>query len=235
MATLAWYHGHRAQHRVSGPELAILAALLAVAGSVLGFVGRPSQEHAAEEAGISAPTSNIAGPNAAAPEKSIAVLPFVDMSENKDQEYLSDGLSAELIDRLANVPDLHVPARTSSLHFKGQNATIAEIARALSVAHVLEGSVRKSGNTLRVTAQLIRVTDGYHLWSESYERELKDVFRVQDEIASAVVLALKIRLGGTPARPRRRKESRATDPGTSLCQALLADAGQAFTATMFHE
>jgi len=127
-------------------------------------------------------------------DKSIAVLPFVDMSEKKDQEYFSDGLSEELIDMLTNVPELRVPARTSSFYFKGKQATIAEIAKALGVANVLEGSVRKSGNTLRVTAQLIRVDNGYHVWSETYDRKLEDIFKVQDEIASAVVTALKVHL-----------------------------------------
>jgi TolB-like protein/Tfp pilus assembly protein PilF len=127
-------------------------------------------------------------------DKSIAVLPFVDMSEKHDQEYFSDGLSEELIDMLTKVAELRVPARTSSFYFKGKQATIADIAKALGVAHVLEGSVRKSGNTLRVTAQLIRVDNGYHVWSETYDRKLEDIFKVQDEIASAVVTALRVRL-----------------------------------------
>ena len=130
----------------------------------------------------------------AAPERSIAVLPFTDMSKKKDQEYFSDGLSEELIDLLTKVPDLRVPARTSSFYFKGQHATIAEIAKALGVTHVLEGSVRKSGNTLRVTAQLIRADNGYHLWSETYDRSAQDIFKVQDEIAARVVDALKVTL-----------------------------------------
>ncbi len=127
-------------------------------------------------------------------DKSIAVLPFVDMSEKHDQEYFSDGLSEELIDMLTKVPELRVPARTSSFYFKGKQATIADIAKALGVAHVLEGSVRKSGNTLRITAQLIRVDNGYHVWSETYDRKLEDIFKVQDEIASAVVTALRVHL-----------------------------------------
>ena len=136
-------------------------------------------------------------------DKSIAVLPFVDMSEKKDQEYFSDGLSEELIDLLTKVPDLRVPARTSSFYFKGKSEDVATIAQKLRVAHVLEGSVRKAGNRLRVTAQLIRADNGYHLWSETYDRELKDVFQVQDEIAAAVVTALKLKLAPTqPFAPR---------------------------------
>src|SRR6266700_548872 len=127
-------------------------------------------------------------------ERSIAVLPFVNMSSDKDQVYFSDGLSEELIDLLTKVPDLRVPARTSSFFFKGKSEKIPAIARELGVAHLLEGSVRKVGNRLRVTAQLIRADTGYDIWSETYDRELKDVFKVQDEIAGAVVAALKLKL-----------------------------------------
>ena len=132
--------------------------------------------------------------SSAVPENSIAVLPFVDMSEKKDQEYFSDGLSEELIDLLTKVPDLRVPARTSSFFFKGKSEDIATIAQKLHVAHVLEGSVRKAANTIRVTAELVRADNGYHLWSETYDRDLKDVFKVQDEIAGAVVSALKVKI-----------------------------------------
>jgi TolB-like protein/Tfp pilus assembly protein PilF len=131
------------------------------------------------------------------PEKSVAVLPFVDMSEKKDHEYFSDGMAEELIDMLTKIPDLRVPARTSSFYFKGKQATIADIAKALSVLYVLEGSVRTSGKTLRVTAQLIRADNGYHIWSETYDRQLDNVFEMQDEIAGAVVKALKMSLLGS--------------------------------------
>jgi adenylate cyclase len=130
-------------------------------------------------------------------EKSVAVLPFVNMSSDKEQDYFSDGLTEELLDLLAQVPDLRVPAHTSSFFFKGKQVTIADIAKALGVAHILEGSVRKAGNTIRVTAQLIRADNGYHLWSQTYDRDLKDIFKVQDEIAAAVVEALKARLAPT--------------------------------------
>jgi TolB-like protein len=142
----------------------------------------------------------VATTPAAIPEKSVAVLPFLDMSEKKDQEYFSDGLSEELIDMLTKIPELRVPARTSSFYFKGKQATVADIAKALGVAHVLEGSVRKSGNTLRITAQLVRADNGYHLWSETYDRQLNDIFKIQDEIAAAVVKALKVSLLESPAQ-----------------------------------
>ena len=133
-------------------------------------------------------------PAFAPPPHSIAVLPFVDMSEHQDQEYFSDGLAEELLDLLSQVPDLRVPARTSSFYFKGRRDDIATIAQKLRVAHVLEGSVRRSGNRIRVTAQLIRADNGYHLWSKTYDRVDKDIFEVQDDIANAVVSALKARL-----------------------------------------
>jgi TolB-like protein len=136
----------------------------------------------------------------AIPEKSIAVLPFVDMSEKKDQEYFSDGLSEELIDMLTKVPELRVPARTSSFYFKGKQATVSEIAKALGVAHVLEGSVRKSGDKIRITAQLIRVDTGYHEWSQTFDRRLGDIFQIQDDISLAVVSALNASLSASTRR-----------------------------------
>jgi adenylate cyclase len=147
---------------------------------------------------VTATAPAVAAPPAI-PEKSIAVLPFVDMSEKKDQEYFSDGLAEELLDLLAQVPDLKVPARTSSFYFKGKQVTIAEIAKALGVAHVLEGSVRRAGNSVRVTVQLIQTDNGYHLWSKTFDRDFKDIFKVQDEIAAAVVETLKLRLAPTHA------------------------------------
>ena len=129
--------------------------------------------------------------------KSIAVLPFVDMSEKHDQEYFSDGLSEELIDHLAHNPDLKVIARTSSFAFKGKNEDMTSIAAKLRVANLLEGSVRKAGGELRITAQLIRASDGVHLWSEIYDRKLNDIFKIQDEISTTVAKALDVALNVT--------------------------------------
>ena len=179
-----------------------LIALAAVLAAVVGYValGRLGQSpHVVAQAPAppvptEAPARAAAGQSVS--ERSVAVLPFVDMSERKDQEYFSDGLSEELIDLLAKIPDLRVPARTSSFYFKGRNEDISAIARRLGVAHVLEGSVRRAGSHLRVTAQLMRADSGYHLWSETYDRQLDDVFKVQDEIAGAVVKALKVSLLG---------------------------------------
>jgi transcriptional activator of cad operon len=134
------------------------------------------------------PTALTVGPG----EPSVAVLPFVDMSDEKDQEYFADGLSGVLIDRLAMVPGLHVPGRTSSIYFKGKQAPVSEIAKALGVANLLEGTVRKSGNTLRVTARLERGNNGYQVWSQTFDGPLTDIFKIQDEIADAVVQVLKL-------------------------------------------
>jgi TolB-like protein/Flp pilus assembly protein TadD len=140
-------------------------------------------------------------------DPSIAVLPLQDLSQAKDQEYFSDGITEELLDLLAKVPKLRVIARTSSFSYKGKDTPIADIARVLHVAAVLEGSVRKSGQKVRITVQLIRANDSSHLWSETYDRTLDDIFKVQDEIAAAVVDKLRITLVGAapttkPVDPR---------------------------------
>jgi len=128
--------------------------------------------------------------------RSVAVLPFVNMSGDQEQEYFSDGISEELLNVLVRVEGLRVPSRTSSFTFKGSDKNVTEIGQELQVEHVLEGSVRKSGNRIRVTAQLIDVNTDTHLWSETYTRELDDIFAVQDEIAQAIVGALKVTLSG---------------------------------------
>ena len=126
--------------------------------------------------------------------KSIAVLPFVNMSSDSEQEYFSDGISEEILNSLAKVKELKVAGRTSSFAFKGENQDLRKIGETLGVEHILEGSVRKSGNKVRITAQLIQVDDGFHLWSDSYDRELDDVFVIQDEIAQAILEQLKLHL-----------------------------------------
>jgi serine/threonine-protein kinase len=135
-------------------------------------------------------------------DRSIAVLPFVNMSDDKANEYFSDGISEELLNLLAKIPELRVIGRTSSFQFKGQNEDLRVIGQKLGVSNILEGSVRKSGNKVRITAQLISADDGAHLWSEAYDRDLGDVFSVQSEIATAVVNALSLELLGTPITTR---------------------------------
>jgi TolB-like protein/Flp pilus assembly protein TadD len=130
------------------------------------------------------------------PDNSIAVLPFVNMSSDEEQEYFSDGLSEELLNLLAKIPELKVASRSSAFQYKGEKIDISEVARKLKVAHILEGSVRKAGNQVRITAQLIKADDGYHMWSETYDRSLDNIFAIQDEISTAVVDALKIELLG---------------------------------------
>ena len=137
---------------------------------------------------------------------SIAVLPFVNMSPDPDNEYFSDGLSEELLNLLTKIPELRVAARTSSFSYKAQDVNITQIGEELNVTHVLEGSVRKTGNDVRIAAQLVRVDNGFQLWSETFDRTLDDIFVVQDEIAKAVVDKLRINLLGT------MPEVRKTDP-----------------------
>ena len=133
------------------------------------------------------------------PQPSIAVLPFANMGADKENEYFNDGLAEEIINCLAQIPGLKVTARTSAFAFKGKTEDIRKIASALSVATILEGSVRRSGSRLRVTAQLINAQDGYHLWSQRYDRDMADLFDLQDEIAQSIASALHVKLAGTPA------------------------------------
>ena len=133
---------------------------------------------------------------------SIAVLPFVNMSSDSEQEYFSDGLSEEILNLLTRISGLKVIARTSSFVFKGKNEDVRTIGQMLDVSTVLEGSVRKSGERVRITAQLIDVSDGAHLWSETYDRTLTDIFAVQDDVAAAIIDALQIHVGANPTRGR---------------------------------
>jgi serine/threonine protein kinase/Tfp pilus assembly protein PilF len=153
---------------------------------------------------------------------SIAVLPFVNRSANPDDEYFSDGLADELLNLLAKIRGLRVAARTSTFYFKGRDTTIAEIGRTLNVATVLEGSVRKSGQRVRISVQLVKVSDGYHLWSETYDRTLEDIFAVQDDVARAVVAAL-------PGKLLLHQPGQAVDRGTGD-----RDAYDAFLEGRFH-
>src|SRR5437667_3138129 len=144
------------------------------------------------------------------PEKSIAVLPFLDLSETKDQEYFCDGMSEEIIDALAKVEGLRVVARASSFSFKGKTTDVSEIGKKLNVEDVLEGSLRREGNRIRITAELINARSGLRIWSDTYERELQGVFALQDEITRAIVDALKIKLAISPT-PREQRNTDAYD------------------------
>ena len=178
------------------------------------------------------PVSNEPAPETAVPAQtadaaitegdvSIAVLPFVNMSADPEQEFFSDGISEELLNVLAQYPGLRVAARTSAFQFKGQNRDIAEIARQLRVNHVLEGSVRKSGERLRITAQLINADSGYHLWSNSWDRELVDIFAIQDEISDAIAMALQeeLELTGSDLLAGRQENELPSIPAAASAQA----------------
>ena len=173
----------------------VLAALLSI-GAAIAY---GSLQRIVEEVDVAVAAVAIT-------DNSIAVLPFVNMSSDEEQEYFSDGLSEELLHLLAKIPELSVAARTSSFSFKDKDLGIPEIASRLRVAHILEGSVRKHGNQLRITAQLIRADNGYQLWSETYERRLNNVFQIQEDIARAVADALRITLLGEAPKLQR------TDP-----------------------
>src|SRR5262249_14238182 len=141
-------------------------------------------------------------------KKSVAVLPFVNLSSDKENEYFSDGMTEDLINALSKISGLHVAARTSSFAFKGKNEDVRTIGTRLNVGAVLEGSVAKAGNRVRITAQLINVANGYHLWSDSYDRELEDIFAVRTQVAETVAQALQVRLA---AGERRQLEQKPTE------------------------
>ena len=162
-----------------------------------------------------------------APPNSIAVLPFVNQSADSNQDYFSDGISEELLNQLAKIPQLQVAARTSSFHFKGKDISIPEIASKLHVSHILEGSVQKAGDTVRITAQLVDVATDRQLWSQRYDRKLDDIFRIQDEIAGEVVKALKVKLLG--AAP----QVRATDPQAYVLFLQARELGRTLTRGAF--
>ncbi len=185
-------------HTARKLDLIVIVLLVAAVGLVAvdRFLNHRGHANPAATRAVTAPLS--AGAQAAAAAVSIAVLPFVNMSADTANEYFSDGLTEELLNVLANVQGLRVIARTSSFSYKGKDAKIADVARDLNVDNVLEGSVRKAGNRVRITTQLIRAADSSHLWSETYDRNVDDIFAVQDEISKQVVDALKVRLLGAP-------------------------------------
>jgi TolB-like protein/tetratricopeptide (TPR) repeat protein len=206
--TVAWYHGGTVNRRVSGGELSILSALLTIGALLFYVFVQPANEHAAPvaaQAGIAgapAAQSGVAAARSAAADPhsaiSIAVLPFVNLSSDKEQEFFSDGMTEEITAALAKVPDLRVVSRTSAFEFKGKNVNLKTMADQLGATHLIEGSVRKAGNRLRITAQLIKADDDTHIWAEDYDRELTDVFAIQEDIARAITASLRMPLGLKP-------------------------------------
>jgi TolB-like protein len=194
---VAWYHGDRGAQRVSGTELTILAIVLAIGGAVAWKLGPPPSP---------AGSTDAAAPNGVSvSEKSIAVLPLVNESGNKDEQYFSDGLSEDLINALSQFAGLKVISRNSSFQFRDSTQDARTIAAKLGVAHLLEGSVRRAGDAVRISAELVNAADASTLWSQHYDRPYKDLFALQDDITQAVANALKARLIGSAAqgdRPR---------------------------------
>jgi TolB-like protein/Tfp pilus assembly protein PilF len=197
---LAWYHGERGAQRVTGTELLILALLLAIGGGLLwrfvSIARGPTEQSGAARASAESKSEINA--------KSVAVLAFANLSDDKGSEYFSDGISEELLTVLQKIPGLHVAARTSAFSYKGKNATAQEIGQKLGVAHLVEGSVRKAGDVVRIAARLTQANTGEEQWSENYTRNLKDVFAVQTELAQTIVEQLKGQLNGGAANPETK-------------------------------
>jgi TolB-like protein len=183
---LAWYHGHKAKHRISGPELMMITVLLVIAGSVLWLTAR-TNEAKPQISGVATVTTTAPAP----PRTAVAVLAFANLTGDATKEYLGDGMAEELINTLSKVQGLKVPARTSTFAYKGRNTDIRQIAKDLGVGSILEGSVRAAGKRIRITAQLINAQDGLHLWSETYDEEFTDIFKLQDKLATAITTALQ--------------------------------------------
>jgi adenylate cyclase len=219
---VSWYHGARGQRRVSGTELMIIAILLAIGGT---YLWRDSKmEHAAESAAgeqrteISAQKPTSAAP--APPAASIAVLAFSDLSAEGNQAYFSDGIAEEILNVLAHVNGLKVASRTSSFQFRKSDLSVPAIAQKLGVRHILEGSVRKAGDTVRITAQLIDASTDQHEWSQTFDRPLStaNLFAIQDEIAKSIVDHLAAVIGNTAnvAEPAARKADTADQDAYEL-------------------
>jgi TolB-like protein/Tfp pilus assembly protein PilF len=194
---VAWYHGERGAQRVSGTELLIIGLVLALGGGLLWRFAAGSRAPETKAA-ASQPNDHKTLAN------SVAVLAFANLSDDKGSEYFSDGISEELLTVLQKIPGLHVAARTSAFSFKGKNATAQEIGQKLGVAHLVEGSVRKAGDVVRIAARLTQANTGEEQWSENYTRNLKDVFAVQTELAQTIVEQLKGQLAGGAANPEAK-------------------------------
>jgi TolB-like protein/tetratricopeptide (TPR) repeat protein len=193
---IAWYHGDQGRQRVTAAELAILTLLFLVGGGIFWRYDR-SSEVVSPATEATAPAMAAAPPaQSAIAEKSIAVLPFANMSDSDDTEYFSDGLAEEILNALAQISGLRVPSRTSSFAFRGREVDLRSVASALQVAHVLEGSVRRDKQRIRVTAQLIDARTDSHLWSKTWDRDLTDIFQVQQEIASEIANSLQVQFAG---------------------------------------
>jgi TolB-like protein len=209
---IAWYHGHKGLKQISAGEMTVISIMILIGAGLLVVLVRAPIEPAPPlqvHEGIPPPATSVANevtaakasapetsplPQVSVPQASIAVMPFVNLTGDAGKEYFSDGMAEELINLLAQVPGLKVPARTSSFAYKGRNVDIRHIAQDLGVATILEGSVRSAGQEIRVTAQLVNAQTGYHVWSQDYDRKLGDIFKLQDDLAGAIVQALQTNL-----------------------------------------
>jgi TolB-like protein/tetratricopeptide (TPR) repeat protein len=223
VATLAWFHGHRAQQRVSGPEIIILTVLLFVAGSTLWWLSRAHVNNLSAMIAPPVPAAATAVKAIVAPDKSVAVLPFADMSEKKDQGYFADGIAEEVLDRLAKVPGLKVVGRASSFQFKGAGTDPGAIGAALGVSYLLQGSVRRDGDRVRVTAELLDARNGSQKWSDHFDSEVVDVLQVQDTIATGLARALQIAVEADTAPRASVKSPQALDAYLRGLQSLDRD------------
>jgi len=207
---VAWYHGERGEQRIGGTELTILALLLAIGGAIL-WRFAPSDG----ERRVAAST---------APEKSIAVLPFANLSEEKANAFFADGIQDEILTRLAKIGTLKVISRTSTLRYASHPEDLKEIARQLGVANILEGSVQKAADAVRVNVQLIRADGDSHLWAETYDRKLDNVFGVESEVATAIAAALDAKLSGAEKAELARKPTTNAEAWEAYLRGLaLAD------------
>src|SRR6185503_636714 len=195
VVTLAWYHGERASRHFSAAELTIISLLLVIGAVIFYAFVQPNAEVATNQ---SPPVQQEGVDKARAASVgrgiSLAVLPFANLSPDPEQEFFSDGMTEEITAVLAKIPDLRVVALTSAFQFKAQNRDISAIAQALKATHLIEGSVRRAGTRLRITAQLINADNGASIWTETYDREFADVFAIQEEIARAIAGALRMPL-----------------------------------------
>src|SRR4051794_7889560 len=194
--TLAWYHGERGAQKVSGMELLILALLLALGG---GFLWRFAAARSAEDKTSVAPNDHHAGSAVSIPEKSIAVLPFESLSEDKSNAYFAEGIQDEILTKLAGLADLKVISRTSTAKYKSKPEDLKTVSQQLGVAHVLEGSVQRAENKVRVNVQLIDARVDTHLWAKSYDGDVKDIFDVESKVAQEIADALQAKLSPTEA------------------------------------
>jgi len=232
---LAWYHGERGVQRVSGTELLILALLLTIGGGVLWHTAQAPRDASTGDAATLSkpPAASTPTPehSAGGDDKSIAVLPFENLSEEKANAYFADGMQDEILTRLSKIGTLRVISRTSTLPFASHPENLTEIAKKLGVATILEGSVQKSGNKVRINVQLIRALGDEHLWAETYDRMLDDVFGVQGEVAGTIA----DKLGATLTRDARREVAQVTTRNPVALDAYLRGAAlnrRGFTDTL---